>query len=156
MNRWLLTTVCALGALMVPAPGWIAKPEVLGQEKNPHVEELAALQGTWKVLRFEEGGKRLDDGIKRTWVIDGHKITLMDNGKAILERKMKIDPTRNPKHLDMHAGEEHTDSAIYVRAGDYMIMCANRPCVDGKKRPTEFASGTEQGGVYLIVWKIER
>jgi hypothetical protein len=60
-------------------------------------------------------------------------------------------------HLDMHdAAGTHTDSAIFIRAGDYMIMCGNRPSQDGKKRPSEFKSGTENGGAYLIVWRIER
>jgi uncharacterized protein (TIGR03067 family) len=115
-------------------------------------EELAALQGTWVPLQYEEGGRKIQGTFNCTHLIKGDKVTVRVNGETIAEGKVVLDPTTSPKHLDFHFPSGRTDLMIYVRAGDYVIYCGNR----GGKRPLAFASGTANGGAYLLVWKIER
>ena len=82
-------------------------------------------------------------------------MTVQVNGETIAEGKLTLDSTANPKRLDFvfppgQTGQKH--SIIYVRVGDHIIYCGNR---DRKTRPSEFSTGTANGGDYLIAWKIE-
>ena len=130
----------------------LSRPVVLAQEKALE-KERAALQGTWVALRYEERGKLIVDGARRTFIIKDDNVTFQHDGKTIHKGTLVLDPTKNPKHLDIRYSSGQTDLTIYVRAGDYIIHCGNR---DGKTRPVEFLSGAEKGGAYLTVWKIER
>jgi RNA polymerase sigma factor (sigma-70 family) len=116
-------------------------------------EELAALQGVWLPLRYEEHGREFSPECKH--FIKGNKVTVQVNGETIAEGKLVLDSTKSPKRLDFvfppgQTGQKH--SIIYVRVGDHIIYCGNR---DRKTRPTEFSTGTANGGDYLIAWKIE-
>ena len=115
--------------------------------------ELAALQGVWLPLRYEENGKEFSPECKH--FIKGDKVIVQVNGETIAEGKLVLDSTKNPKHLDFVfppglTGQKH--SIIYVRVGDHIIYCGNR---DRKTRPSEFSTRTANGGDYLIAWKIE-
>ena len=121
--------------------------QVTTQEK-----ELAALQGTWVPLHYEERGEKGQAEFTRH-IIKGDKVTVQVNGETVAEGKVVLDPTNNPKHLDLQLTSGQTHLIIYVRAGEHIIYCGNR---DGKTRPSEFASGTANGGEYLMAWKIER
>ena len=153
MRRILVVLVCAVGASGIPSNARLSLPCALGREdagEKADKKELAALQGTWKCLRIEEGGKLVET--KGTHMIDGHKLTFNwsgDTGKG----RMSINASMEPKHLDIEFESGQTDVTIYVRSGDYVIQCGNR---DGKTRPTKFATGVEGGGDYRIVWKIQR
>jgi uncharacterized protein (TIGR03067 family) len=116
-----------------------------------HDKELAALRGTWMLLRYEEGGKLVQDDRKIRLIVDGDDVTYQENGVTKAEGKVIVDPMKEPRHLTF-VHPEHTDLIIYVRAGDYLIYCGNR----GGRRPTEFVSGTAKGGAYLMAWKIEK
>jgi uncharacterized protein (TIGR03067 family) len=120
---------------------------------KPPEKELAALQGTWVPLYYEEGGKRVPGTYSCQHIIRGDRVTVQVNGQTKAEGKVVLDPTQNPKHLNLQFTSGGTDLLIYVRAGDYLIYCGNR---GGKTRPSEFASGTAKGGEYLLVWKVER
>jgi len=115
-------------------------------------EELAALQGTWVPLRYEEGGKMAQGEISTRHIIQGDKVTVQVNGQTVSTGTVVLDPTQNPKHLNFQFPSGQTHSMIYVRVGDHVIYCGNRDVT----WPTEFASGTPKGGEYLIAWKIER
>jgi uncharacterized protein (TIGR03067 family) len=119
---------------------------------NRAKEELAALQGTWVPLHYEEEGKKVQGAFHCKHLIKGDQVTVQVNGETKAEGKVVLDPTQSPKHLDFQFTSGQTDLLIYVRAGDYVIYCGNR----GGKRPLEFVSGTARGGAYLLVWKIER
>jgi uncharacterized protein (TIGR03067 family) len=135
---------------------------VLGQGKGAAWEqekererEIAALQGTWKMLRWEENGKVMSiDGLGLHWHVKGSKMLAEEKGKFIDEGKLEyLDPMRTPAPLDIHWAGRATDAQIYVRAGDYLILCGNR---GGGPRPTQFKSGVPGGGSFLVVFKIER
>jgi uncharacterized protein (TIGR03067 family) len=149
MRMLSMVIMLALAALLVGSQ--FAHRSSAGNKEEADKKEIAALQGTWQCLRFEEGGKLVET--KGAYVIDGHKISV-DWGNGILKARMSTNASKEPKHLDLeNLDTGRTDVTIYVRAGDYLIQCGNR---DGKTRPTKFATGVEGGGEYIIVWKIRR
>jgi uncharacterized protein (TIGR03067 family) len=115
--------------------------------------ELAALQGTWVPLQYEEGGEKVPGEFNFKQIIKGDQVTFQVNGETRDEGKVVLGPNKNPRHLDFQFTSGQTDLIIYVRVGDYITYCGNR---DRKTRPSEFGSGTANGGEYLQVWKIER
>jgi uncharacterized protein (TIGR03067 family) len=146
MTALVLVVVCCLAA-----PWRSAQPVASAQEKLDKAEaakkELAALQGTWKMVAYEEDGKEVP-AEDRLYIIDKDKMTFKQNGEVAAEGTLELDATRTPKHLDYRITSGQTDLIIYTRVGDYLIQCGRR---DGKTRPSEFATGTANGGAYLIV-----
>lgn len=116
-------------------------------------KELAVLQGTWIPLQHEEHGEKASGEFNFKQIIKDDKITFLVNGEVKAEGKVVIDVTHTPNHLDFQFRSGQVDSIIYVRAGNYVIYCGNR---DSKNRPTEFTTNTDNGGDYLMTWKIER
>jgi uncharacterized protein (TIGR03067 family) len=132
------------------APGALAREEAREAARET---ELAALQGTWVPLRYEEGGKKAEGNLPTRHVISGDKVTVQVGGRTQDEGRVVLDPTHNPKRLYLRMNSGPTHAIIYVRVGDHVIYCGNRR---EEPPPSEFASGTAKGGEYLIAWKIER
>jgi len=132
------------------SPSELAREEAWEEARE---KELAALQGTWVPLQYEEGGKKAEGEISTRHIIQGDRLTIQVDGRKQDEGRLVIDATKNPKQLYLHLGSGPTHAIIYVRAGNYVIYCGNR---HQEPLPTEFASGTANGGEYLIAWKIER
>jgi uncharacterized protein (TIGR03067 family) len=145
MSRYL---PFALATLLVPCQ--FVRP--VAAQGPADREELKALHGTWKVIRNEEGGKQVDKG-NLVYIFTGNKVVIENNGKAISEPEVRLNAAAFPKQLDLHWDANRRDSTIYVRCGDYLIQCGNR---DVDTHPREFASGTEKGGAYMLVFKKEK
>lgn len=136
--------------LAIEYPGDPIAREYMRGESQEH-EELAAIQGTWVPLEYEERGQSVQSGLRH--IIKGDKLTVQINGETAAEAKVVLDVTKHPKQMDIQFTSGQTDLIIYSRIGRHMIYSGNR---DGKTRPAEFASGTPKGGEYLLAWKIER
>jgi len=145
-----------IAVLSLVAPWPVTSPVVSGQDKIDKAQavkdELAALQGTWKLLRWEEDGKVIPvDKDNSSWVVKATKVRNND-----LEGTLElVDVTKTPPQLNIKFPERKLDEFIYVRAGDYLIMCGRR----GGPRPSEFKTAPHdesQGINQLFVWKIER
>jgi len=64
-----------------------------------------------------------------------------------------VDVTKTPTQLNVQFPERKLDEFIYVRSGEYLIMCGQR----GGPRPSEFKPAPHQQGInQLFVWKIDR
>jgi uncharacterized protein (TIGR03067 family) len=146
--------LAAVFSLLAASPS--ASSVASTQEKIDKAEavknELAALQGSWKLMTYEEDGKEVKD-VGNPYTIEKDKLTVKRDGEVTAEGPLELDPTRSPKHLDFQRTGGQTEMTIYVRVGDYLILCGRR---DGKTRPSEFATGTANGGEYLIVLKREK
>jgi uncharacterized protein (TIGR03067 family) len=154
MRRFAPLILVALAVLLAWASWGSSPPTVLAQDKEAdgaREKERAALQGAWKCLRWEEDGK-LEER-RPTWTLKGEDAVSEGKDLTTFNGKVELlDPTKTPARIDIKWSDLGTDRCIYVRAGDYMILCGNRD----KPAPTEFKSGTEKGGQFLYVWKIER
>ena len=148
----VLTGVCWL---LMPWP--TARPVASAQEKIDKAEavkkELVALKGTWKLITHVEGGRVVEYDDPQLYTFADDKLTVKRSDQVIAEGPLDLDPTKAPKHLDFRLTSGQTDLTIYIREGDHLIQCG---CRDGKTRPSDFATGTANGGEYLIVLKREK
>jgi uncharacterized protein (TIGR03067 family) len=159
MKRSMLVLGAAVAALLLLVAWRASAPDARAEEKRGEREkerEINALQGTWKFIRYEEAGGNVDDGARRAWIINGRKWAHREKDQTSPESRLEIDPEEAVHHLDVWDGETHVISAIYVRAGDVITLCANRPADSGKGRPTRFETGTPEGGLFIIVCRIEK
>ncbi len=112
------------------------------------------LQGTWKVVSLEQGGKKLPEEqlkqISLRLVFAGDRVTFKVPGQD-QEGSYKIDSAQKPKHLDILLNNEKGEG-VYLLDGDTLTICAGKP---GDPRPKEFVSkqGTEIG---IMVLKREK
>ncbi|HKI35728.1 MAG TPA: TIGR03067 domain-containing protein [Gemmataceae bacterium] len=112
-------------------------------------EEMKKFQGSWKQVAWEKDGVK-DHPDEQGWeprvtfTGDTFVVTLAD-GSIPIKGTFKLDPTREPKALDMTDtfGEDagKTFLAIYTLEGDRLTFCA---ADDGQERPTEFRTGPGQ------------
>ncbi|HEY1379463.1 MAG TPA: TIGR03067 domain-containing protein [Gemmataceae bacterium] len=146
---WLVAAAVALVAADPP-------------KADPAKDELAIIQGTWRMVSAEANGMKMPEeqakAITRT--ITGDKYEITRNGQPAGKGTMTLDPTKTPRTVDAETtvrGEDGTPKAvklqgIYELDGDTMRTCLAEP---GKDRPTEFA--TKPGsGHRLYVWKREK
>ncbi len=157
----VLAALVLLGAWRASAPGARADERrddrARERERERKERELEALQGTWKFIRYEETGGVVDDGARRSWIISGHKWAHREKDDTSPESRLDIDPEDALHHFDVWEGDTHVISAIYVRAGNFITLCGNRPADQrGKGRPTRFETGTPEGGLFMIVCRIEK
>ena len=122
----------------------------IGQEKDDAAKkELAALQGTWKFVFYEEQGSELKPG-SRQFVISDKNLTYRSSDQDKVMTTIEVDSTQNPKHLTQTFPDGNVSNIIYLLADDYLLICGHR---DKTKRPTEFTCGPDKGGEFLIVLK---
>jgi len=101
------------------------------------------IQGTWKVVSCEHGGKKLpDDKVKDAVLIFADGIfTFKEGGKTITVGNYRLDPEAKPGVLDIVATEGpakgQSQHGIYELKGDDLKLCQSFG-VD--RRPAEFKS----------------
>ncbi len=170
MKRSMLVVAAALAALVLLASWRAFEPGARADERSADRErqrewdrerrqrerEYEALEGVWNILRYEEAGRPIEDGQRRSWIIREHSWAHRERDQTSPECRLVIDPEDNPRHLDVWDGETHVISAIYVRLGDLVILCGNRPADQGGDRPERFETGTPGGGLFMIACQIEK
>jgi hypothetical protein len=57
-----------------------------GPKKDATKQDKEKLQGTWKVVSVEVGGKATDDGKGDTWTFKGDEVITKDSGGAEVPR----------------------------------------------------------------------
>jgi uncharacterized protein (TIGR03067 family) len=141
-------------ALTFLATGFVLCAQVGAQDGKDEAvkKDLAKLKGTWKIVSWEEDGKKMN---AEKWLIkidaDGNMTKDFD-GKTFIESTSKINPTKTPKTLDETfikggPGAGKTALWIYELKGDTLKICATAP---GVPRPTEFKGHT------LQVWERQK
>jgi uncharacterized protein (TIGR03067 family) len=145
MNRYLLHPF-VLAILLFLWPSIL--PAIQAQDP---AEEFKALHGTWKIIRFEEGGKQ-QERANAVYIFSERRCIVKVDGNTIADAEVRLDTAAHPKHLDFHVDQNRWDVTIYARCGDFLFICGSR---DVKNHPKEFASGTKEGGHYMQVLKKE-
>jgi uncharacterized protein (TIGR03067 family) len=116
------------------------------QENDSAKKDLDRLQGVWQMVSMEIVGKSLPEekikALKLTF--KGNKATHPGADGKTEEATVKLDPSKNPKALDMSPltgpGKGQTLLAIYAIEGDTLKICGARA---GRDRPTEFKGGKD-------------
>jgi uncharacterized protein (TIGR03067 family) len=125
----------------------------VAQEKVHKKPDREAIIGEWKVAHFEEQGEVEPPGKLKsmTYVFSDGKAAIKLDGKIVVEFTMKLDPTKEPKHLDFEHPKEHS-IGIYKLDGDKLTICA-RAFIDKGDRPKEFKTGK---GSRLMLIELDR
>ncbi len=140
----LVFLLLPLSALLLAEPGKDAAFE----------KELAQFQGTWRPISMEMDGKFLaEEQIGKTRLtIKGEKFTF-DTGKDSHDGLYKIDPSKNPKQLDIVITRGDEKGKTYLVAYKFekgqMVQVME---VSNAKRPTEF-TGKKGSGNLLEFWE---
>lgn len=136
-----------LRLLAVLAAGLLVAADEKGQT-DAAKKDLKAIEGTWKAVKGEEGGKALAAEIKNyELVIQGDKYTLRVAGEEREQGTLKLDPAKKPKAMDLKitkGDDQGKDQyAIYEVEGDRFTICFSPP---GKDRPKQMKTdaGSEQ------------
>jgi uncharacterized protein (TIGR03067 family) len=120
-------------------------------------EEMKKLEGTWEPVALESGGQRATPGELKE-INGSEKLTIKDGKTAVCygtkcyEAVVTVDPTKNPKTIDMVVTEGKlkglTSLAIYDVHGDELKICYD--VEQERVRPKEF---TSKGTCVIVGYK---
>ncbi len=146
MTRYVVT-VLAAGLLLTAA---VAADD----KKDDAKKDAEALQGTWKVVSAERGGKAQDDATEYSMAFEKDTFTIKKGGEVFAKGTFKIDPAKSPRAIDMTITEsKNADDkgkevrGIYELSKDGLKWCMSGP--GGEARPKEFA--TKEGSKDMLV-----
>jgi uncharacterized protein (TIGR03067 family) len=115
--------------------------------------EIKKLQGDWEAQSLQSlDAKTPEEDLKGLrLVIDGDKWTNYRGDKKGTELTWKVDPSKDPKHLDLTVtrnGKKVVVLCVYELKGDTLTVC--RPFKNPGERPTKIAPAEGTG---VAVWK---
>ena len=120
-------------------------------------EEMAKLQGTWKVVAAQMAGKDFPDFKKLQLVINRDTMALKASGMDVKSWTFTVDPSRKPKAMDWIMGEEKASlPAIYSLEGDDLRICFPLLPKKGQKaefkltRPESFETKDKPFGLFVL------
>jgi uncharacterized protein (TIGR03067 family) len=118
-------------------------------------KELARLQGEWTMAALEVNGDKVPpEKFQASRLEIKEDRYIVHTGRSTHEAKIKIDPAKTPKTMDMtfQDGDNKGDTAegIYKLDGDTLTIC--RPRLPPHERPTEFVTkpGSDR---FIVTWK---
>ncbi len=151
MPRTLPLAAVAL-TLLAAAPGDDAKQKAIEKEWKLR-------NGTWEPVSTVVDGKEMPAPKDRKFVLtyqDGQYRDLLD-GKVVGEGESRIDPTKDPKTLDIipRGADPKTQTlhAIYELKGDELKVCMALPA--GKARPTKFEAPAGSGQILMTFKRVK-
>jgi uncharacterized protein (TIGR03067 family) len=112
-------------------------------------QDKEKIQGVWKVVSVEFGGKPDKDGEGDTWTFKGDECATKSTDGVKVPRTYKLDATKKPKSFEL-SGEVVNMAGIYSLEGDELKVCLG----PSDKPPSEFSSKGEKH--ILIVLKREK
>ena len=135
----------------------------LGAEgkKDDAKKDKEALQGAWKIVSSEAGGKDQTEGFKDHLIVfEGDTFALKKGDQVGLKGTFKLDPSQKPKAIDLTITEGGREGdkgkvlhGIYELGKDALKWCTAEP--GGTDRPREFST-TEGVNHMLVTLKKEK
>jgi uncharacterized protein (TIGR03067 family) len=114
--------------------------------------ELKKFQGTWVDVYAEKAGKEQEQVGDHQLKFEGESFSVADHGRVEEEGTFKLNPSRNPKEIDLRlqggAKDEKTVPGIYTWDGENLKICLGEP--GEGTRPTGFTT-TPRGGFLVVV-----
>ncbi len=138
-----------LGPLIVLA---LAQESTIDKAKK----DLQRMQGTWNMHALEINGKEVGpQQIGKTQLIvkeDEYRTKVKD--KLLSGFKIKLDPSKEPAHIDMIISEpgspDKVYKGIYKFENDTFKMC--RGSSPEQERPSQFATWPDTN-MFVVTWK---
>jgi uncharacterized protein (TIGR03067 family) len=123
-------------------------------KKDDAKKDQEAIQGTWKVVAGERGGKAMDSAKEFSMTFDKDTFTVKRGDEVAVKGTFKLDPSKSPKAIDMKIEEARNAQdkgkevrGIYELSKDGLKWCSAEPGSD--KRPKEFA--TKDGTMDMLI-----
>ena len=147
--RSTLRMVVALGVL-VPGSGLLASDDATGNE-------LARLEGTWRIVASEKDGQGSPPGDvdSMTYSVAGDKYTVRRRGEVVEEGSFRIDPTRMPTSINVFPSkpEGKIQRGIYEWGEDGTLrICFAHP--GQEDRPARFSTTEGTGHTLTTAGRI--
>ena len=122
-------------------------------------KDRAAYEGTWQCTSLESNGEKSaeEDVAKISVINEANKWTIEIEGKVFARGTSTIDPTKQPKQIDVTGTEGEFKGksylGIYEITGDTRKVCLSDA---GKDRPTEFATASEDGRILAVFKRVKK
>jgi len=135
----------------------LISPHPLSASDNDDVRtELKALQGKWKAVALEPGGKPLPKEAVPdfTFIVGAAGKSIGKMSKAEYKSLMSVDPKKKPKTIDnahetgAHKGKKQL--GIYKLEGVKWIVCMTAPGAAEKDRPKSFDTKDTANVVFIF------
>jgi uncharacterized protein (TIGR03067 family) len=124
-------------------------------------KEVKALQGTWKAVGLEAGGKSYpkDSVPDFTFNIGADGKSTGKMGKIEYQATITVDPKKSPKTIDNQhdSGDQKGKKqyGIYKLEGDKLTVCITAPGAAAADRPKDFATNKDTTGVVFIFERVK-
>jgi uncharacterized protein (TIGR03067 family) len=124
-------------------------------KKEDAQKDQEALQGTWRPVSSEQGGKdQTDEAKEHALIFEKDTFTVKRGDQVLLKGTFKVDPSKKPRAIDMTITEGRRDDdkgkelhGIYELTKDGLKWCTSEP--GGTARPKGFS--TKEGTKELLV-----
>lgn len=141
--------ICVLVVLATPLLG-------VADDADDVKKELKALQGKWKAVALEAGGKALPKE-----AIPDFTFTIGADGKSTgkmagseYSATIAVNPKKDPKTMDntheSGAAKGKKQFGVYKLEGDKLTVCITAPGSEEKDRPKDFATKDTQYAVFVF------
>ena len=134
----------------------LAIPPLLAAGDDDVRKELKALQGKWKAVALEAGGKPLPkEAIPDfTYIIGADGKATGKMAKSEYTATMTVNPKKDPKTIDnLHesgAQKGKKQYGVYKLEGDKWTVCMTRPGVAESDRPKDFKTKDSTGVLFVF------
>jgi RNA polymerase sigma-70 factor (ECF subfamily) len=118
-------------------------PAAPAPETDAARQDREKMQGTWKAVSVESGGKKKPDEAIKNWklTIDGSRMTARDGDELLEESTFTLDAGKKPRAIEIRytAGPDKGKklTGIYLLEKDTLKICVT---LQEKNGPTEFVS----------------
>jgi uncharacterized protein (TIGR03067 family) len=142
MSRRFVAAVLLLAVLSVVSPekGVAGPPEAVPGKLV--LDDVGGLQGTWRCVSAEMGGKHPDDAIEVLFVIEKETITAMHGKEVVWKATLRLNTLKRPKTIDLSIVEGYLKGkeivGIYQLSRNSLKLCLTGP--DKQGRPKGFMS----------------
>ena len=136
--RWHLPMIAAAGLLLAA---------------DAAKDDRDKLQGTWAVVLGERDGEKLGEeaASRLKLAFEGDRY-ILHRGDETRTGVIKLDPSKQPKAIDVEPPDGKTRLGIYAIEGDTAKFCFAEY---GRDRPAEFATKAESGLSLYVVRRVK-
>ncbi len=143
--RWFCVSLCGFFC-------WTAFGRDEAKPDKAVEAEHKKLDGEWKIVTAEAGGQMIES--KSTAVFAGAKCTLIDPGFPAVANTILLDPTKEPKWIDLtNPATKTTFLGIYELKGDSLIATFQ---AEKGGRPTQFKTKKAGAGAMYTYERVKQ
>ena len=119
-------------------------------------QELKALEGTWKAVAMEAGGKSFpkESVINFTFIVTANGKATGKSAQEEYQATITVDPKKSPRTIDnlhetgMQKGKKQY--GLYKLEGDKWTVCMTRPGGTENDRPKDFNTANTANVVFVF------